>query len=32
MRLILASFLASLLAFIAGVVALFWRGITWRWK
>lgn len=29
MRLVLASFLASVLAFLAGVVALFWKGIRW---
>lgn len=30
MRLILATFIASLLAFLAGLVALFWRGLRWR--
>ena len=29
MRLILATFLASLLAFAAGVVALFFKGLRW---
>ena len=29
MRLIFAMFLASVLAFFAGVVALFWQGLRW---
>lgn len=29
MKLVLASFLASVLAFLAGVAALFWKGVRW---
>ena len=29
MRLILATFLASILAFVVGVVALFFKGLRW---
>lgn len=31
MRLVLAAFLASIVAWVIGIVALFWRGIHWRW-
>ena len=30
MRLALASFLASVLAFMVGLVALFWKGLRWK--
>ena len=32
MKLILFAFTLSIGAWLIGVVALFWRGATWRWK